>query len=75
MARGGRKTPPPPNHSPLVTRICSDDNSVPQTKTRSNDDLRITVELITPNPTSGDIQEIVQQSIIRTYDGLAHIRQ
>jgi hypothetical protein len=55
MARGGRKTPPPHTLSPIVTRSQSNDNIVPQTTTTSNDDLRITVEPTTPNPTSGDV--------------------
>jgi hypothetical protein len=75
MARGGRKTPPPPNHSPIVTRSHSNDNNPPQTTTTSNDDPRITVEPTTPNPTGGDIQEIVRQSVIRTHSALASLRQ
>ena len=59
MARGGRKTPPPPTHSPIVTRSHSYDNIVPQITNTSNDDLWIMVEPVTPNPTGGDIQEIV----------------
>jgi hypothetical protein len=75
MARGGRKTPPPPNRSPIVTRSHSNDNIPPQTTTTSNDDPRITVEPTTPNPTGGDIQEIVRQSLIRTHSALARLRQ
>ena len=75
MARGGRKTPPPPNCSPIVTRIDSNDNIPLQTITTSNDDPRITVEPATPNPTGGDIQEIVCQSLIRTHSALARLRQ
>jgi hypothetical protein len=75
MARGGHKTPPPPTRSPIVTIIHSNDNIVPQKKTTSNDDLRITVEPVTPNPTSGDIQEIVRQSLIRKHSSFAHLRQ
>jgi hypothetical protein len=75
MARGGRKTPPPPTRSPIVTRSHSDDNIVPQTTTTSNYDLWITVEPVTPNPSGGDIQEIVRQSLIRTHNSLARIRQ
>jgi hypothetical protein len=75
MARGGRKTPPPPNCSPIVTRIHSNDNIPPQTTTTSNDDPQIIVEPVTPNPTGGDIQEIVHQSLIRTHSALAHLRQ
>ena len=75
MARGARKTPPPPTRSPIVTRSHSNDNIVPQTATTSNDDLRITVEPVTPNPMGGDIQEIVWQSLIRMHSTLAHIRQ
>ena len=58
-----------------MTRSRSDDNIVLQEKTTSNDDLRITVEPITPNPPGGDIQEIVRQSLIRTHSALARIRQ
>jgi hypothetical protein len=43
--------------------------------TTSNDDLRITIEPVTLNPTGGDIQEIVRQSLIRTHSALARIRQ
>ena len=75
MARGGRKTPPPPTHSPIVTRSHSNENIVPQTTTTSNDDLRITVELVTPNPMGGDIQDIVCQSLIRTHSAFAHLIQ
>ena len=75
MARGSRKTPPPPNRSPIVTRIHSNDNIPPQTKTTSTNDPQITVEPITPNLTSGDIQEIVRQSIIKTHSALACLRQ
>jgi hypothetical protein len=58
-----------------VNRIHSNENIVPQTETTSNDDLRITVESLTPNPTGGDIQEIVCQSLIRTYSAFSHLRQ
>ena len=75
MAQGGRKTPPPPNHSPIVTRSHSKDNIPPQTTTTSNDDLRITVEPVTPNPTGGDIQEIVHQSLLKTHSALARLSQ
>jgi hypothetical protein len=75
MARGGRKTPPPPNRSPIVTRSHSNDNIIPQTATTSNDDLRITVEPVTPNPIGGDVQEIVRQSLLRTHSAFAHLRQ
>jgi hypothetical protein len=75
MARGGRNTPPPPNRSPIVTRSHLNDNISPQTTTTSNDDPRITVEPATPNPTGGDIQEIVCQSLIRTHSDLAYLRQ
>jgi hypothetical protein len=75
MARGGRKTPPPPNLSPIVTRSHLNDNIPPQTTTTSNDDPQITVEPTTPNPTGGDIQEIVRQSVIRTHSALARLRQ
>jgi hypothetical protein len=60
MARGGRKTPLPPNHTPIVTRSCSQDNIPPQATTTSTDDPQITVEPATPNPTGGDIQEIIR---------------
>ena len=75
MARGGRKTPPPPNLSPIVTRSHSNDNIIPQTKTTSNDDLRITVEPVTPNPIGGDVQEIVCQYLLRTHSAFTHFRQ
>jgi hypothetical protein len=54
MARGGRKTPPPPNRTPIVTRSRSQDNIPPQTATTSTEDPQITVEPATPNPTGGD---------------------
>ena len=75
MARGGHKTPPPPNRSPLLTRSSSNDNIPLQTKTTSTDDPPITVEPVTPNPTGGDLQEIVRQSLIRTHSAFAHLRQ
>jgi hypothetical protein len=75
MARGGRKTPSPPTHSPIVTRSHSDNNIVPQTTTTSNNNLWIIVEPVTPNPSGGDIQEIVRQSLVRTHSTLARIRQ
>jgi hypothetical protein len=75
MARGGRKTPPPPNRSPIVTRSHSNDNIPLQTATTSTDDPQITVEPATPNPTGGDIQEIVRQSLIRTHSASARLRQ
>jgi hypothetical protein len=75
MAQGGRKTPPPPTHSPIVTRSRSDDNIVPQTATTSNDNPWITIELVTPNPPGADVQEIVRQSLIRTNNALARIKQ
>jgi hypothetical protein len=75
MARGGRKTPPPPTHSPIVTISHSNNNIVPQIATTSNDYLRIIVEPVTPNPTGGDIQEIVRQYLIRTHNPFACLRQ
>jgi hypothetical protein len=75
MARGSRKTPPPPNRSPIVTRSHSNDNIPPQTTTTSTNDPQITVEPSTPNPTGGDIQEIVRQSLIKTHSALARLRQ
>ena len=75
MAQGGRKTPPPPTHSPIVTRSHSNDNIVPQTTNTSNDDLQITTEPINPNPTGGDVQEIVRQSLIRTHSSFTRLRQ
>jgi hypothetical protein len=75
MARGGCETPPPPNRSPIVTRSHSNDNIPLQTTTTSTEDPRITIEPATPNPTGGDIQEIVRQSLIRTHSALAHLRQ
>jgi hypothetical protein len=75
MARGGRKTPPPPNHSPIVTRIRSFDSIPFQTTTTSTEDPQITVEPATPNPTGGDIQEIFRQSLIKSHKSFASIRQ
>jgi hypothetical protein len=75
MERGSRKTPPPPNSSPIVTRSHSNDNSPLQISTTSTDDPQITVEPTTPNPTGGDIQEIVRQSLIKTHSALARLRQ
>jgi hypothetical protein len=73
MARGGRKTPPPPNRSPIVTRIHSFDSTPPQTTTTSTEDPQITVEPTTPNPTGGDIQEIFRQSLIKSHKAFASI--
>jgi hypothetical protein len=50
MVRGGRKTPQPPNCSPIVTRSYSFDSIPPQTTTTSTEDPQITVEPATPNP-------------------------
>ena len=75
MARGGHKTPPPPNQSPIVTRIHSNENIPLQTTTTSTDDPPITVEPTTPNPTGGDIQQIVCQSLIKTHSALASLRR
>jgi hypothetical protein len=75
MARGSRKTPPPPNLSPIVIRIHLNDNIPPQTTTTSTDDPRVTVEPVAPNPTGGDIQEIVRQSLTRTHSALTRLRQ
>jgi hypothetical protein len=75
MARGNCKTPAPPNHTPIVTRSCSQDNIPPQTATNSTEDPQITVEPTTPNPTGGDLQEIVCQSLLKTHSDLASLRQ
>jgi hypothetical protein len=75
MARGGRKTPPPPNRSPIVTRSRSFDSIPPQTTTTSTEDPQITVESTTPNPTSDDIQEIFRQSLIQSHKAFASLRQ
>ena len=75
MAQGGRKTPPPPNRSPIVTRSHSNDNIPLQTAITSTNDPLIIVEPTTPNPKGGDIQEIVRQSLIITHSALAHLRQ
>jgi hypothetical protein len=75
MARGVRKTPPPPNRTPIVTRSRSQDNIPPQTTTTSTEDPQITVEPTTPNPTGGDIQEIFRQSLIKSHKGFASLRQ
>ena len=74
MAQGGRKTPPPPNRTPIATRIHSQDNIPPQTTTTSTEDPQITVEPATPNPTGGDLQEIIHQSLIKTHSALASLR-
>jgi hypothetical protein len=75
MARGGRKTPPPPNRTPIVTRSRLQDNIPPQTTTTSTEDPQITVEPTTPNPTGGDIQEIFRQSLIKSHKSFASLRQ
>jgi hypothetical protein len=75
MARGSRKTPPPPNRSSIVTRSRSHDNIPLQTTTTSIEDPQITVEPTTPNPTGGDIQEIVHQYLIKKHSALTHLRQ
>jgi hypothetical protein len=75
MARGGRKTPPPPNRTPIVTRSHSQDNIPLQTATTSTEDPQITVEPATPNPTGGDIQEIFKQSLIKSHKAFASLRQ
>jgi hypothetical protein len=75
MARGGRKTPPPPNRTPIVTRIRSQDNIPPQTTTTSTEDPQITVEPATPHPTGGDTQEIFRQSLIKSHKAFASLRQ
>jgi hypothetical protein len=75
MARGGRKTPPPPNRTPIVTRSHSQDSIPPQTATTSTEDPEITVEPATPNPTGGDIQEIFRQSLIKSHKAFASLRQ
>jgi hypothetical protein len=75
MERGGRKTPPPPNRTPIVTRSCSQDNIPPQTTTTSTEDPQITVEPTTPNPTGGDIQEIFKKSLIKSHKAFASLRQ
>jgi hypothetical protein len=67
-------SPPPPNHSPIVTRSHSHDNIPFQTATTSTDDPQITVEPATPNPTGVDIQEIDRQSLIKTHSSLARLR-
>jgi ribonuclease HI len=75
MARGGRKTPPPPNRTPIVTRSRSQDNIPPQTTTTSTEDPQITVEPATPNPTGGDTQEIFRQSLIKSHKAFASLRK
>jgi hypothetical protein len=75
MARGSRKTPPPPNRTPIVTRSRSQDNIPPQTTTTSTEDPQITVEPVTPNPTGGDTQEIFRQSLIKSHKSFASLRQ
>jgi ribonuclease HI len=75
MARGGRKTPPPPNRTPIMTRSRSQDNMPPQTTTTSTEDPQITVEPATPNPIGSDIQEIFRQSLIKSHKAFASLRQ
>jgi ribonuclease HI len=75
MARGGCKTPPLPNRTPIVTRSCSQDNIPPQTTTNSTEDPQITVEPATPNPTGNDTQEIFRQSLIKSHKAFASLRQ
>jgi hypothetical protein len=75
MARGGHKTPPPPNRTPIVTRSRSQDNIPPQTATTSTEDPQITVEPATPNPTGGDTQEIFRQSLIKSHKAFSSLRQ
>jgi hypothetical protein len=75
MARGGRKTPPPSNRTPIVTRSRSQDNIPPQTATTSTEDPQITVEPATPNPTGGDTQEIFRQSLIKSHKAFASLRK
>ena len=75
MARGGRKTPPPPNRSPIVNRSRSFNSIPPQTTTTSTEDPQITVEPTTPNPTGGDFQEIIRQSLIKIHSALASLRK
>jgi hypothetical protein len=58
-----------------MTRSHSNDNIPPQTTTTSTDDPQITVEPATPNPTGGDIQEIVRQYLIKTHSALASLRR
>jgi hypothetical protein len=53
----------------------SQDNIPPQTTTTSTEDPQITVEPATPNPTGGDLQEIVRQSLIKTHSALASLRR
>jgi hypothetical protein len=75
MARGGHKTPPPPNRTPIVTRSRSQDSIPPQTATTSTEDSQITVEPATPNRIGGDIQEIFRQSLIKSHKAFAILRQ
>jgi hypothetical protein len=75
MSRDSRKTPTQPTRSPIVKISHSNDNIIPQTTTISNNDLQITVEPVTPNPTGGDVQEIVRQSLIRKHSVFTHLRQ
>jgi hypothetical protein len=75
MARGGHKTPPPPNRTPIVTRSRSQDNIPPQTATTSIEDPQITVEPTTSHPTGGDTQEIFRQSLIKSHKAFASLRQ
>jgi ribonuclease HI/transposase InsO family protein len=58
-----------------VTRSHSQDNIPPQTTTTSTEDPQITVEPATPNPTGGDLEEIVRRSLIKTHSALASLRQ
>jgi hypothetical protein len=59
----------------MVTRSHSNDKIPLQKTTTSTDDPQITVEPTTPNPTGGDIQEIVHQSLIKIDSALARLSQ
>jgi hypothetical protein len=70
MARGGSKTPPPHNRSPVVMCSHSDNNVTLETTITSNDNPGILIEPMTPVPQGDDVQEIVRQSLIRTHSAL-----
>jgi hypothetical protein len=58
-----------------VTRIRSQDNIPPQTTTTSTEHPQMTVDPTTPNPTGGDLEDIVRRSLIKTHSALASLRQ
>jgi len=60
MAHGGRNTPPPHTHAPIVMRSHSENNITLETTTTSNDNPDIYIEPVTPVPQGVDVQEIIR---------------